>query len=268
MSNPFHSQSPYGHGRVSIGPGPLTPGIKALIIACVVVFFVQAVLPGYEFDQTFGLSSYGLIGQWRAWQPVTYLFLHSTDVLFHLIFNMLMLWMFGTELERRWGMQAFLQYYFFCGVGAGLLSVLLDVLTGLVGSGPLLSATYTLGASGAVFGLGGGESFERVEDVVGLCGVVQGGEDEIAAHALVGAALGGIAGDAAGESGQAEEGVFACVDLIGRPVGFGPHGKEVGIAMPGGVEVIDAGIEQLGHLAEDGMPGCAPARSAGRKRSA
>jgi membrane associated rhomboid family serine protease len=138
---------------VRIGPGPLTPGVKGLIIACVVVFFVQAVLPGYQFDQIFGLSSYGLIGQWRLWQPVTYLFLHSTDILFHLIFNMLMLWMFGTELERRWGMQAFFQYFLFCGIGAGLLSVLLDLLSGLIGSGPVLSATYTVGASGAIYGL-------------------------------------------------------------------------------------------------------------------
>ena len=39
------------------------------------------------------------------WQPVTYLFLHAGFM--HLIFNMLALWMFGVDLERRWGRTAF-----------------------------------------------------------------------------------------------------------------------------------------------------------------
>ena len=50
------------------------------------------------------------------WQPLTYLFLHAGFM--HLIFNMLALWMFGVDLERRWGRTAFFRYYFVCGVGA------------------------------------------------------------------------------------------------------------------------------------------------------
>ncbi len=52
-----------------------------------------------------------------VWQFVTYLFLHGNP--WHLIINMLVLWMFGVQLERDWGTRRFLKYYFVCGVGAG-----------------------------------------------------------------------------------------------------------------------------------------------------
>jgi membrane associated rhomboid family serine protease len=65
---------------------------------------------------------------------------------------MLMLWMFGTELERRWGTQAFLQFYMFCGVGAGLCSVAVTGLGYLAGAEVNLGIG-TIGASGAVYGL-------------------------------------------------------------------------------------------------------------------
>jgi membrane associated rhomboid family serine protease len=147
------------------GGGPMTPGVKGIIIACVIIFLAQSVLPGpasnprvpndlgNSFEELFGLSSQGFIGKLRLWQPVTYIFLHSTRTLFHLLFNMLMIWMFGCELERRWGTQAFLQFFVFCGVGAGLLSVGADLLVGAFSSGPLLTDLYTIGASGSVYGL-------------------------------------------------------------------------------------------------------------------
>jgi len=143
----------------------MTPGVKGIIIACVIIFLAQSVLPGATYDpvrpgelgnsfeELFGLSSQGFIGKLRLWQPVTYLFLHSTQGLFHLLFNMLMVWMFGCELERRWGTQAFLQFYLFCGVGAGLLSVGADILFAAFGSGLWLSPVVTIGASGAVYAL-------------------------------------------------------------------------------------------------------------------
>jgi membrane associated rhomboid family serine protease len=75
---------------------------------------------------------------------VSYLFLHA-DVL-HIGFNMLMLWMFGTSLERQWGTRPFLRYYFVCGIGAAMMTVLLAV--------PFAAFRVpTIGASGAVLGL-------------------------------------------------------------------------------------------------------------------
>jgi membrane associated rhomboid family serine protease len=66
--------------------------------------------------------------------------------IFHLLFNMLMLWMFGGELERYWGSPAFLRYYLVCGIGAGILAIPYSYLVGSAGI-PIV------GASGAIFGL-------------------------------------------------------------------------------------------------------------------
>ena len=56
-----------------------------------------------------------------VWQLVTYSFLHGG--LWHLLLNMLTLWMFGSQEEQDWGSRRFLEYYFFCVVGAALVTV-------------------------------------------------------------------------------------------------------------------------------------------------
>src|SRR6187455_1821130 len=99
----------YSYG---FGPGPLSPAIKALIIANVVMFLLVQVLP--ELQGFLGLMPIAVIERLRIWQPLTYMFLHGS--LFHILFNMLTLWMFGTELERRWGTRFFLTYFFATGV--------------------------------------------------------------------------------------------------------------------------------------------------------
>lgn len=80
---------------------------------------------------------------WRGyiWQPVTYMFLHGG--LFHLLFNMFVLWMFGMTLESTWGSRRFLKFYFICGIGAGLLNAV--ITPG--------SPVPTIGSSGAIYGL-------------------------------------------------------------------------------------------------------------------
>ena len=74
-----------------------------------------------------GLSPKAVFEQFALWQPLTYMFLHSTGGLGHILFNMLALWMFGTELERTWGTRFFTKYYFVTGVGAGPTSLLLSL---------------------------------------------------------------------------------------------------------------------------------------------
>jgi len=81
-------------------------------------------------------------GFW-PWQLLTYLFLHGG--LWHLLFNMLALWMFGLELEHAWGSRRFLWYYLVCGIGAGMANLSVTALLG--------QAAPTVGASGAVFGV-------------------------------------------------------------------------------------------------------------------
>jgi membrane associated rhomboid family serine protease len=74
------------------------------------------------------------------------MFLHDPSEIFHILLNMLMLWMFGGELERHWGSKAFLRYYLVCGIGAGILAIPYGYLVGT-------PALVTFGASGAIFGL-------------------------------------------------------------------------------------------------------------------
>ncbi len=64
---------------------------------------------------------------------------------------MLMLWMFGRELELVWGKRRFLNYFLLCGVGAGVINVIVKTLPALWGHSPSNSAT--IGASGAIFGI-------------------------------------------------------------------------------------------------------------------
>jgi membrane associated rhomboid family serine protease len=136
--------------------GFITPGVKLLVLICAGVFLVQELvllfLPQAVSAQIllwFGLVPRGFIPGLRIWQPVTYLFLHGG--LLHLLVNMLMLWMFGRELELVWGKKRFLNYFFICGVGAGLITILVKFIPMLWGHPP--SDVPTIGASGAIFGI-------------------------------------------------------------------------------------------------------------------
>jgi membrane associated rhomboid family serine protease len=82
-----------------------------------------------------------------VWQLVTYMFIHAG--IGHILFNMLALWMFGTEFERLWGTRRFLRFYFFCGIGAGICVVVANYMFGTVAS----RSTPTVGSSGAIYGL-------------------------------------------------------------------------------------------------------------------
>jgi membrane associated rhomboid family serine protease len=131
----------------SFGPGPITPAVKALLIANTVMFVASYFMP--ELLMLLGLNPSAVFGRLAIWQIVTYLFLHGS--FFHILFNMLSLWMFGVELERMWGTKYFTQYYFITGVGAGLTQIILGVLPF-----PFAEQFYssiTIGASGAVYGL-------------------------------------------------------------------------------------------------------------------
>ncbi len=72
------------------------------------------------------------------WQLVTYMFLHASFS--HIFFNLFALWIFGQALENLWGTRRFLLYYFLTGIGAGIIQL-------------FVSSGYTIGASGAVFGI-------------------------------------------------------------------------------------------------------------------
>lgn len=137
--------SQYAPAQISLGPGPMTPAVQAIIIANIVAFIALMVARALLID-LFGLTPQAVLTRGWIWQPVTYLFLHA-DV-FHILFNMLVVWMFGVDLERRWGTPAFVRYYGVTGVGAGLCVILASLLPG-----PDSYSIPTIGASGAVYGL-------------------------------------------------------------------------------------------------------------------
>ncbi len=140
--------SPYRQtSSFSFGPGPLSTALKAIIGVNVVMFLATTFLPALQIQL-------GLVPQWvlhdlRVYQVVTYMFIHAG--LFHILFNMLALWMFGTELERIWGTRFFLKFYFITGIGAGCLTILLSLLP--VGPLSQLYRSDIIGASGAIYGL-------------------------------------------------------------------------------------------------------------------
>ena len=128
-----------------LGPGPLGPAVKVLLITNVVAWLLNLIVPAMTLR--LGLSPQDVFTGFAFWQPFTYMFLHDTRGFSHILFNMLALWMFGTELERTWGTRFFTKYYLVTGVGAAVTTLLLA----LVSDGVYYS--LTVGASGAIYGL-------------------------------------------------------------------------------------------------------------------
>lgn len=126
--------------------GSLPSAVKWLLIANGVVFGLQLLLSGplYEltglrFVDLFGLRPAWVIERGWVWQVLTYMFVHGG--FFHLLFNMFVLWMFGTEIEWLWGRREFARYYVLCGLGAAALSFVFNY------------NSVVIGASGAVLGV-------------------------------------------------------------------------------------------------------------------
>lgn len=119
--------------------------IFALLIANGLVFAVQ----NFKFE--FMMLNFALwpAGDARSpfaiWQLLSYGFLHDTRNLYHILFNMFALWMFGRDLERLMGARRFLAYFLVCVVGAGIVQLIVASFQG--------SIYPTVGASGGVFGI-------------------------------------------------------------------------------------------------------------------
>jgi membrane associated rhomboid family serine protease len=131
----------YGRGPVGFSGGfpPLTPMVRNIIVANLVVWAFMIWAPD-AYTLWFAVNSYAF----RPWQPFTYMWMHDTGSLLHILFNMLGLYFLGWELERVWGPRRFLTFYIVCGVGAGFIIWFSDLIFG---------PKITLGASGAVYGV-------------------------------------------------------------------------------------------------------------------
>lgn len=134
--------------ETSLNFGPPPDGIvRRLIIITSGIFLFQTLLgfsgAGRSVEVMFGLVPDLALKKLYIWQYVTYLFLHGG--LFHILFNMLCLWWFGSSVETALGSRKFLRFYLVCGAGAGLIVSLLSLFT--------VSHIPVVGASGAIFGL-------------------------------------------------------------------------------------------------------------------
>lgn len=137
----------YSDVTYAFGPGRWSPAVKFLIISNVVAFLVSYVVPA--IIAPLGLMPAAVFGKLAIWQPVTYMFLHGGFS--HLLWNMLSLWMFGTDLERTWGTRFFTKFYFVAGVGAAVVTLVWSI-TPLPMADEMYS-TITIGASGAIYGV-------------------------------------------------------------------------------------------------------------------
>lgn len=128
-------------------PSPLRPALFTdaikLIVSVNFLIFILQTLSGLEgvLFQLFGIVPKRTFGELMLWQPFTYLFFHGG--IWHVLINMFVLWMFGSELEKYWGKREFLRFFFFTGVGSGIVTVLFN----------LGSSTPVVGASGAIYGV-------------------------------------------------------------------------------------------------------------------
>jgi membrane associated rhomboid family serine protease len=136
------------YARPYLAGGRLPLGVKFLLISNTLIFLLQYFTPsGSGLDVLFqhlALIPAEVIRRFFLWQLVTYLFLHGG--VWHIVINMLTLWMFGKDLETTWGTRRFMRFYFFCGIGAGVCVVLANYLFGNPNIG-------TIGASGAIYGI-------------------------------------------------------------------------------------------------------------------
>ena len=120
--------------RISFRP-VLTPWVKRLLIANVVVFFLTMLAPEFILEW-FAFNPSRILS--RPWGTVTYMFLHGG--FWHLFMNMLVLFFFGPSLEARMGSTEFIRFYLVCGLGGVALSF-------------IFAPSWIIGASAAVYGL-------------------------------------------------------------------------------------------------------------------
>ncbi|MFN3453606.1 MAG: rhomboid family intramembrane serine protease [Pseudobdellovibrio sp.] len=140
----------------SLAFAPLTPAVKRLLILTVGLWVVVQIIldkfMGFHGWRVLVLTPQMVIEKFYLWQLLTYAFFHAISP-FHLLFNMLMLWFFGSELERKWGSKFFTWYYLGSAVGAAIIYCLgVAIYAASTGYKPIL-VTPVLGASGGLFGL-------------------------------------------------------------------------------------------------------------------
>lgn len=146
-------------GGITLGFPSFTGAVKWLVLVNALLFLVFQVLKvsqgGGAFVQSF-LSGAVLIPEavvhGQIWRLVTYSFINEWGLLY-IIFDLLALWMFGAEFEERWGSSIFLQFYFFCTVGAALIVIAIAYGFSAAGILGMTPTVFTMGVGGPLYGI-------------------------------------------------------------------------------------------------------------------
>jgi membrane associated rhomboid family serine protease len=156
-----------GGPATTFGFPPFTRAVKTLIIVNVAVYLVMmlsrlTIPAAAEFAEFYLYLRPVAVVHGQLWQLVTYAFLHDPHSVLHLLFNMLGLWMFGSQFEMDFGERRFYEFYFWCVVGAALTTIAVGGL-GLLASAHVSFPLFrimgqvwfqsTIGASGGIYGL-------------------------------------------------------------------------------------------------------------------
>jgi len=157
----------------------LTPVVKNLIIINVICYIATFALAKVIDLETLFSAFYFGAPQFKPWQIITYMFMHSSRDFSHILFNMIALFMFGPILESTLGSKKFFNLYFLSGIGGYLLNMLVhaiqiySIIGGFTIPHPEADASYFMygggqeqaqqlyslyngamvGASGAIFGM-------------------------------------------------------------------------------------------------------------------
>ena len=122
--NYYQQQSSSNRPKLNFGPGGISPFIKVIIIVNLIVFILQQDFLFPSLTDIFALTPYTFFKEFpnQLFQPFTYMFLHGG--VGHIFFNMLALWMFGTEIEHTWGSKRFARFYLWGGLAGAALTLI------------------------------------------------------------------------------------------------------------------------------------------------
>lgn len=140
---------PYSGGETAGNFQRLTPVVKALLIANLAVFFIDAVVFEGRIWNLGRFTVESAVFEGKIWEFFTFQFLHGG--VFHVLVNSIGLFFFGPFLERWWGASRFLAFYLACGVAGALFYALLL----FIGIFPpsTTEATPLVGASAGIYGI-------------------------------------------------------------------------------------------------------------------
>lgn len=123
------------------------PATRTIILLNVLIYVLQVFVPTLNLGEILAAHSDQIIGKFHIWQLLTAPFLHDEGDLLHIVFNMLMLYWVGREMEAVYGSREFVLLYLMAGIFSTAVWALVDYF------GPMPSRSGMWGASGAVMAI-------------------------------------------------------------------------------------------------------------------